>query len=185
MKKIVCTVFLLIFLFGCGREQTQMDPVLQLRDQLENSPCSFTALVTADYGDAIYQFSLDCVYTESGDLQFQVLTPETISGICGQVAAEGGKLQFEDVFLGFSLLADGQISPVSAPWVIMRALTAGYITSVGVDGQYLRATIQDSYAADAFTVDFWLEDKLIPVQADIIWKNRRILSVRIKDFQME
>lgn len=183
MKKIFCTIFLVLFLSGCGRGEAEINQVLQLRGQLEHTPCSFIALVTADYGDAIYQFTLDCSYTERGDLQFHVLAPETISGICGQVAAEGGKLQFDDIFLGFSLLADGQISPVSAPWVMMRALTAGYITSVGMDGQFLRATIQDSYAADALTVDFWLEDNLTPVQADIIWKDRRILSVQIKDFQ--
>ena len=91
-------------------------------------------------------------------------------------------MTFDDVALAFDLLADGQISPVGAAWVMMQALIGGYITSAGVDGEYTRVSIKDTYDADAMTVDLWLDGQNIPVQGDILWKDRRVLSIKVENF---
>lgn len=185
MKKILLIVCILIMLPGCRGAEDCMDQALRLRSQLTGAAYGFDAKVTADYGDAVYTFSLRCSVDKQGTVTFSVTEPETIAGITGQISSGGGALTFDDVALAFDVLADGQISPVSAPWVMVNALTGGYITSAGVDGEYTRVTIRDSYEDDAMTVDIWLNTENMPVQAEILWKNRRILTIQLENFRME
>ena len=74
----------------------------------------FQAEITADYGDTLSVFTLDCQASSQGDVTFQVLAPESIAGIAGTIQAGKGALTFDGTALFFPLLADGQLSPVSA-----------------------------------------------------------------------
>ena len=185
MKRLGVLIIIFALLCGCSVSDDGMERVLQLRSQMDQKGCQFDAVITADYGDAIYKFTLRCVYMHSGSMAFSVIEPESIAGISGTVEASGGKLQFDDSALAFALLADGQLSPVSGPWVVLKALHSGYITSCGRAGELLRATIKDSYADDALTVDIWLTQVNIPVRGEILWDNRRILTVELENFTME
>ncbi len=183
MRKILCVVLIMLVLCGCNGEKS-MDSVLGLRGKLQNGSSHFDAVITADYGDRVFHFTLSCSCDPEGNLQFNVVSPDTISDISGSITASGGKLEFDDTALAFPLLADGQLSPVSGPWVMMKALLGGYIQSAGADGEYLRATILDSYAEDAMTVDVWLNENLIPVQGEILWDGRRILTIKVENFEI-
>ena len=184
MKRLVVILLVLLLLTGCGKGEAAMEQALRLRGSLREKNCTFDAVVTADFGDVFYAFRLNCAFESTGEMSFTVLEPETISGITVKISAQGGELTFDNVALAFELLADGQISTVSGAWVMMQALVGGYITSAGVDGEYTRVTIQDTYDADALTVDLWLDGQNIPVQGDILWKDRRVLSVKVENFVM-
>lgn len=144
--------------------------------------CSFVAQITADYGDKSYTFSTGCTADTEGNLSFVVLTPEPIGGITGKITSQNGYLTFDDTVLAFPLLADGEVSPVSAPWLMVRTLRSGYLKSAGIDGDRLLLTIFDSYEEDALQLDIWLDDENRPVYADILWQGRRVLSITVKDF---
>ncbi len=154
-----------------------------LRDQLLSANgCSFCAQITADYGDQIYTFRVKCEFDQLGNMTFTVLAPDSLSGISGKIDENKGALTFEDQVLAFALLADGQVTPVSAPWLVMQSLRSGYIHSSGQDGENLRITIDDSYEADALQVDVWVNADGAPIAADILWQNRRILALTIDSF---
>ena len=72
---------------------------------------------------------MDCKADSSGNLTFTVVKPETISGITGTLSGDGGNLTFDDTALHFELMAENQLSPVSAPWILIKTLRNGYITS--------------------------------------------------------
>lgn len=144
--------------------------------------CSFETEVTADYGDSLNQFRMGCQSDPSGKTAFEVLAPETIAGIKGNISYSGGELSFDDTVLYFDLLTDDQLSPVSAPWIFLKALRGGYITSVCREDSFLRVTVDDSYESDALTLDVWLEKDRVPVRADIFWDNRKILSLTVENF---
>lgn len=182
-KRLWSLLLILVFLCGCGDGQS-MDGVLALRTKLQDGGCSFRTKITADYGDQFYTFSMDCSTDREGNLQFCVTAPDSIVGISGSISNSGGKLEFDQMALAFSLLADGQLSPVSGPWVMMKALIGGYITSTGTDGEYTRVTIMDSYEDDALTVDIWLDQNLDPVHGEILWYGRRILTLEVDDFKI-
>lgn len=182
MKRIFAVLCLLLLLSGCAGQQDEMDRALALRSKLQAQNTQFDAVITADYGDKTYTFSAQCQVDSGGDLTFTVSAPQTISGITGTMTASGGKLTFDGKALSFPLLADGQITPVSAPWVLMKTLRSGYLTSCGREGELIRVAIDDSYADDALHLDVWLDQNDLPMRGEILWKGRRILSIEVKNF---
>ena len=173
----------MLFLCGCGNEKGNMETALQLRNQLlQCERCTFQADITADYGEQLHRFVADCHADSDGNIYFTVMEPETIAGITREIHASGGRLTFDDTALGFPLLADGMLSPVSAPWVVLKALRSGYMASCGATETGLRLTLHDSYDADALQVDVWTDTEAIPLFAEILWQGRRILSLKIDNF---
>lgn len=153
-----------------------------LRAKMLSGGCTFDAEITADYGAQTDTFGVSCQMDSGGSVAFAVTAPEAIAGITGTLSQAGGKLTFDGSALAVPLLADGELSPVSAPWILTQTLRSGYLTACGREGTLLRAEIDDSYEADALHLDVWLTAENIPCQADILWKNRRILSLTIKNF---
>ena len=175
----------LVILSGCTGKRDEMDRAMNLRATLLGSEgCDFTAHIVADYGDTLQEFTLYCEGTNEGNLGFRVEKPESISGITGRFRGEKGELTFEDVALTFPPLADGQVAPVSGPWVLLKTLLGGYLTACGMEDDLLRLTIYDSYEEDALQMEIWLNGENLPVQAEIIYDGRRILTMEIESFQI-
>ena len=144
--------------------------------------CSFETEITANHGDSLDRFRMRCQSDAAGKTAFEVLEPESIAGIKGSISHAGGELAFDDTALYFDLLTDDKLTPVSAPWIFLKALRGGYITSVCREENLLRITVDDSYDADALTLDVWLENDSIPVRGDIFWDQKRILSLTVENF---
>jgi hypothetical protein len=118
---------------------------MQLREQLMAKGCAFQVEITADYSDSLLSFSLDCSVDENGSLTYTVSEPMEISGIQGKIQAGQGTLIFSDTVLSVPLLAEGELSPLSGPWVLITALRGGYMVSAGMEGELLRLSVNDSY----------------------------------------
>ena len=182
MKRIIPILLILVLLAGCAGARDTMDRAMALRSALLAKGAEFDAAVTADYGDKTYSFGMHCRMEAQGKVTFSVTAQETIAGITGTVSASGGKLTFDGNALAFTLLADGQVSPVSGPWLLMKTLRSGYLTSCGVEDGCLRIAIDDSYEDDALHLDVWLDESDCPKRGEILWKGRRILTVEIENF---
>lgn len=179
MKRWILFLISLCVLTGCGGKNTAMDDALALRGAIAQAKsCTFSVQITADYGDMTYDFALECVSDNQGNVNFTVTKPETIAGITGRITADGGKLTFDDTALFIPMLTDDQITPVSGPWLLMRTLLGGCITSCA-DG---RITIDDSYENDALKLDILLDSEGMPGVVDVYWKNRRILVMQVTSF---
>ena len=182
MKRIIPILLILVLLAGCAGARDTMDRAMALRSALLAKGAEFDAAVTADYGDKTYSFGMHCRMEAQGKVTFSVTAPETIAGITGTVSASGGKLTFDGNALAFTLLADEQVSPVSGPWLLMKTLRSGYLTSCGMEDGCLRIAIDDSYEDDALHLDVWLDESDCPKRGEILWKGRRILTVEIENF---
>lgn len=176
----------LVILCGCGKAaESHMEEALAFRAALQGAGgCSFRGEITADYGDTVYTFTVACTTEEDGALSFTVEAPETIAGITGTVEADGGKLTFAGTALAFDLLADGKVSPVTAPYVVAESWRTGYITAAGQEEQSLRMTVDTSFEEKPLTVDTWLDgEKGVPVFSEVCYNGQRILTLTIWDFQ--
>jgi len=169
-------------LSGCTDADDGLQRCMKLRERLLTGGCSFETVVTADYGEAVYTFALNCDAEGEGAVSFCVASPEEITGISGTIDGGKGKFVFDDTVLAFPLLAEGEVSPVSAPWLLIRALRSGFMASAGKEGDLLRLSVNDSYEADALRLDVWLDGQDKPVRAEILWQGRRVLSMEIKEF---
>ena len=174
----------MVFAFGCSQQQSA-DAALALRERMLSAEgCSFRAEITADYVDRVYTFLMDCEFDNVGNMSFSVTEPETISGITGNVAAEGGTLTFDDQILAFELLADDQLTPVCAPWIFLNAMRSGYIHNVSQRDTGMEICVDDSYDDNALQVNIQLNAESLPEQVEIFWMNRRILSIHISNFRI-
>ena len=146
--------------------------------------CGFDVTITADYGDEVHQFAMSCQSGGWGDLQFTVTQPESIAGITGTISSGEGKLTFDDVALQFPLLADEQVTPVSGPWILMKTLLGGYLTAANEEEDLLHLTINDSYEEDALQMEIWLNADDLPINAEILYDGRRIVTMAVENFQI-
>ena len=182
MKRMLAGIFAALILSGCSSSESEMDKVLNLRSRLQSSSFTFDSVVTADYLDKVYSFAMKCEVNESGELTFQVTSPETLAGISGNVSNDGGKFTFDDRVLLFETIADGLITPVTSPWVVIKSLRSGYIRSTGKEGSGTHIQLNDSYNEEALYLDVWTDQDDLPETAEIYWEGRRILSLEIENF---
>lgn len=172
-----------MFLSGCKSNNDEMDQALSFRQQLENAnDCSFYATITADFGESTYKFKLHCTVDETGEMRFTVCEPETLSGISGTFSAEGGKLTFDDSVLAFPSVIEGELSPVSTPWILYTCLLKGYISSCGAADDGIQMIIDDTFNGENLQCIVWLNSDQKPVYGEIVWKGRRVLSVNVEEF---
>lgn len=183
MRRILACVVIMLLLAGCSNSSKGMDRAISLRSKmLSTEGCSFVGNITADYGDKVYSFTLDCRAQKDGTVSFEVISPEEIRGIKGNISPIGGKLTFDQQALLFEIMADGQISPVGLPWIFIKTLRSGYIKgcNAGNDGLYMQ--IDDSYADDALHMEIWTDTHDIPLRAELLWQGRRVLSMTVENF---
>lgn len=161
-----------------------MDRALKFRQTLlQQKGCSFTCNLTADYGDVLYQFMLDCKTDSSGTVCFTVSAPDTLSGIQGEITGAGGKIRFEDQVLAFPLLSEELPTPLSAPWLFVAAIRSGYIRSCEVAENKMTLTVAQTYEDDSILLQIRFDKNEKPISCEIIWKNRRLLSMEVIAFQ--
>lgn len=185
MKRFLSVVVLFCFLAGCS-DQQGVEPAMELRQKLLSAEtCTFVTTVTAQYDEQVYTFTMDCSVGFDGELTFQVVKPDTIAGISGVIGAEGGHLTFDEEVLTFPLMADGLVSPVSAPWLLLRTLRSGYISAGGQDGDLYKVMMDDSYESNPLRMDVWLDQNHLPVSADLIWEGKRFLSLSVEKFSLQ
>ena len=183
MKRLVSIVLLMLLLSGCASKDSSVDRAMMIRQKLlQSNGCTFDVQITADYSDVIYTFKMHCICDSQGGISFTVLEPETIRNICGKIEKNQGKLTFDDKVLAFELLADGQVTPVSAPWIMIRSLRSGYFSSCGEVDTGMRITIYDSYEEDALQLDIWTDANMLPQRAEILYRGRRILTMEISNY---
>jgi hypothetical protein len=159
-----------------------MEAALDLRSRCLASPnVRFRAEIRADYITGFEEFTLDCETSPDGTVVFRVLSPEEIADICGTVRRDEGTVEFDGAVLAYPLMAQGRLSPLGGPWVVMKAIRSGCILAAGREGEMIHVTIDDSYDDHALTVDLWLEEGELE-EAEIAWEGRRCISMTFDDF---
>ena len=58
------------------------------------------------------------------------------------------------------------------------------MTACGMDGEQVRVSVDDSYEEDALHLDIWLGEGDLPIHGEILYQNRRILSLEVKNFKL-
>lgn len=183
MKKMLCLVLAVLFLTGCSGQDAGLDRAMGLRAKLLGClEWSFDVDISADYGDKIHTFSMCCTGDNDGNVTFSVTQPQSIAGITGEISATGGKLTFDGAALAFELLADDQVTPVSGPWILVKTLLGGYLTSCVREEELLHLEIDDSYEENALHLDIWLDETDAPLRGEISYEGRRILTMEVTNF---
>ncbi|MBR2896782.1 MAG: hypothetical protein IKC04_02700 [Oscillospiraceae bacterium] len=187
MRRSFAAVFAaaLLLLTGCSAEQDAMQKTLDFRQNLLSAGgCSFVADVTADYGEYLYAFTLQCVYRD-GYGELTVLKPDEISGIRGRCSGDAATVSFDGAILEYGDLSGGNLAPLSVPWLFGSAWQSDEILFASKDEKAVRATIQKGYDDEKLIVDTWFDDG-VPTVGEVSGADgRRALTVQFRDFSFE
>ena len=114
-------------------------------------------------------------------ISFSVVAPESIAGIEGVINSEGGGLKFDDKIIAFPLVIEQTISPISAPWILLKSLRSGYISACGSSDDGTQVIIDDSFSGQNIQCYLWLNDDDLPFYSEIVWNDRRVLSIDVEE----
>ena len=183
MRLLIASILCItVLLSGCSHANAPTDKALALRNRiLDSNGCSFSATITADYGEKVYQFSMDCVSDSEGNLTFSVVEPTSIAGITGKITDSGAGITFDNKVLAFPTIADGQVTPVTAPWLLIKTLRSGFLRGCTTGEESYQIIIDDTYAEEALRLHIFVENG-VPAESEIFWKERRILTVSVENF---
>ena len=186
MRKALAAILLLcIFCTACSAGESGLSPAIEFRAALvQAGGCTFQAEVTADFGDSVVSFSLDCDADADGTTRLTVTAPETLSGITATVSDAGGKITYDGMSMDFGLLASGNVIPAAAPAITVTCWSSEYITAAGEDETGYRVTYEKDFDEKMLKVDTWFENG-IPICAEVCYNNQRILNLTISDFTMK
>ena len=134
--KILCAPMILLFLAallcGCTGADDENELALQLRsDFLSMDGCSGTMEVTADYGQRVYEYTVDFFSTQKEGMTLVITAPEEVAGITAQVASGKTYLEFDGVQLETGPLNEDGLSPLDALPAFVTAMGTGYIAETG------------------------------------------------------
>ena len=182
MRRILLLILILALLTGCKSEESILSRGIQFRSELLSAGgCSFRGEITADYGEEVSSFTLDCVADHEGNVTFCVVSPETISGITGVIDGNEGKVTYDGLQLAFPLLVYDRISPVAAPGIIVECWLKEFILSAGISQYIYRATYEKKIHGNALLIDTYFE-KDIPISVELCYNGNRIIEMKITDF---
>ena len=183
MRRLAAILAILscVLLCGCSGDDAAVQPALDFRTSLLNAGgCTFSADVTADYGEDFCSFSADCAF-DGKDGTITVTAPEEIEGISASISGETAQLSFDGLTLALDDLGEGHAAPLTLPWLFGSAWKSDYISSVCKDGSAYRVTILKGYGDDTLQIDTWLEGG-IPLSGEVSYQGSRLLAVTFRDF---
>ena len=137
MRKIglIAALMMTLLLSGCGggEEQKALDAALTIRSEFLALPgFSTQAELTADYGQRVYDYTLDLSANEVETL-LTVREPELVAGITARIRADSGFLEYDGLCLETGPLTDDGLTPLSAIPAMLDAVRGAYILSCGFE----------------------------------------------------
>ena len=171
----------LLLLAGCGQNGKWQKSLEQKRSELDGN-VSFTANVTADLGNSIFECTLSCVY-ENGQAKVTVQAPETLTGISALIDKSGTTLEYDGLQLVIG--TEGQsFSPMNAMPIIAGAIIDGHAAEFygerDGDKDFVTARIYIDETTDALVR--FDTDSFTPVSAELVYDSRTLIKCSITDF---
>ena len=134
MRKCMCALMMtLILLTGCsggGQEASRSAEELALTiraEYLAMTACTASVDITADYGQRVYEYSMDISWQKGGETRLTVTAPEKIAGITARIQDGSSYLEYEGASLETGALSGTGLSPIEVVPATLNYILSGYI----------------------------------------------------------
>lgn len=134
MRRSVCALMMtLLLLSGCskgGKSTGRFAEELALgirTEYLAMTSCAASVDITADYGQRVYEYSMDISWEKDGETKLVVTAPENIAGITARIQDGNSYLEFDGASLETGALSGTGLSPIEALPAVLNWITSGYI----------------------------------------------------------
>lgn len=180
-RTAVLMMTLVLLLSACGRTEDGLDAALAFRARLQTcGGCRFSAAVTAEIEERIYEFTLSSEATADG-AGVCVTAPEEIAGIRASLQTTGAKISFDGMELDFGKPDDVLETPLYAPLIFSECWQRGYIDCAGMDDDSLRVTYRLGYDEEELILETWFAGGT-PVRCELYRGERCLLGSAVDEF---
>lgn len=193
-KLLLCVLMITLPLAACagaGRDNGPEEEALTIRGEyLSMTGCSGSAVITADYGQRVYRYTLS--FTSGAEETVLTLTaPDTVAGLTARLpTGEGGLLEYDGAILETGPLDSEGLSPVSALPAILEAIRGGYLETCTREDWGNRSVLclyirdPELEPGEGRTCSLWLDREThAPVRGEISRDGFCVIQCDISDFQ--
>lgn len=184
---LLWAVCLLLPLAGCQKgQESQVQQALEFRTALlEAAACRYHAGVTADFGDRVCAFDLDCAYAPGDNTAtLRVAAPELLEGISASVDGETAQVTFDGTSLELGTMAGGHVAPMQLPQLLGSAWAYGYVESQAEEDEGWLVTYRTGYDSGELLIYTRFDESLSPRQAEVYWEDACVLTAEIRDYAL-
>lgn len=189
-RLLACVLMMTLLLTACGpRGETPEDAAFQIqRRYREMAGCSATVDLTAEYGDRVYDFTVDAVCRKDGETVLTVTAPELIAGITARLAEGETVLEYDGAALSLGELDGAGLTPVSAVTELLRQAASGYMAECSwadEEQTRLQALCRDPEAEENTGSEFLLvfdRDTQALLSAELSRDGVRVLTAQFSEF---
>lgn len=196
MRRSVCALMIsLALLSGCGNKPAAADEMaLHIRTEyMAMTQCHAIVRILADYGERVYEYTLDAVWRKDGETVLTILEPEMIAGITARVQKGSSVLLYDGASLEIGELSLDGFSPIEAVPAAIEYMTRGYMAQCSLEqpeeGQMLLRILcrdpEQSPGTGAET-EFWIDTNTHAlVRAEFLYDGYVVLQCVFTEFTKE
>ena len=203
MRKLLAVLLIpLLLLAGCqgqagarpdGGELTAEEEARQVRTEfLAASSCTGTAEVTADYGQRVYEFTLDFSWQREGDTVLTLTAPEEVAGLTARIAQGQTRLEFDGLSLDTGELTGEGLTPMELVPALMEWVQTGFMAQCVYENlnevPTLRVQFRDpdmqAGTGTECTAWFTRTDHAL-LRAELFWNGELALSGDFSNFTLQ
>lgn len=134
MRKRICALMMtLVLLTGCSRggqgaSRSAEELALSIRaEYLAMTACTASVDITADYGQRVYEYSVNISWQKGGETVLTITAPENIAGITAHIQDGNSYLEYDGASLETGLISDAGLSPIEVVPAALNYILSGYI----------------------------------------------------------
>lgn len=182
MKKLLIPILICVMLLTGCTKSAEAGFAEFMAKAAQSDEISFAADLKAEFPNKTVELKLG--YTQKdGEAVIEVLKPELIAGIKARVTENGAALEYDGAMLDLGRLSDdGKISPLNAVSMLVKAIRDGHLDLAWTEDELLAARI---IPADDTAVTLWLNSELVPVNAELSYKDKTLVYIQISDWMMK
>lgn len=178
---------------GAGQEQTAEEEARQVRTEfLAAGSCAGTAAVTADYGQRVYEFTLDFSWEKEGETVLTLTAPEELAGLTARIAQGQSRLEFDGISLDTGELTGEGLTPMELVPALMEWTRTGFMAQCVYEtlGEAPALRVQfreaDMKAGTGTECTAWFArtDHAL-LRAELFWNGELVLSGNFSNFTLQ
>ncbi len=182
MRQVIVPVLMMIFLLsGCGEDARLQKEFDEARDKLlAAESVSFTADVTAELADSVFDCTLVC--SKAGEeTVVELIKPENIAGIKARISEGQTEIEYDSLILALGDPLKGEISPLSAMPMLMDALLEGHAVRLWTERANEREmVVAQVYISENDYAKLWFErENYAFVHAELVSGGRAVVKCEI------
>lgn len=199
MRKIICALMMtLVLLTGCSRgEQSNVDSVEELAlnvrtEYLAITACAGSVDITADYGQRVYEYSMDISWSKDGETKLTLTAPENIAGIAARIQDGKTYLEYSGASLETGALSGTGLSPIEVVPAVLEYICSGYIGASDFETEEDRRLLwficrdPDCQPGEGIEAAFWFDpDSHALKRAEILSDGYCVVRCIFREFTME